>query len=96
MQRIVSTTVALLLCSFDWAEAQTQNSGDVMNSGRRMVHAVRLADGEHISIDGVMDESVWKRTATKPKAAARMKRLTTKKIRSEVKKLRRRRPPTAD
>lgn len=33
-----------------------------MSSGRRTVHAVRLADNEHVVIDGVLDEAVWKRT----------------------------------
>ena len=33
-----------------------------MNSGRRTVAAVRLADDEHITLDGVLDEPVWKRT----------------------------------
>src|SRR4029077_16553652 len=62
MQRIVRTTLALSLCSFAAAEAQTPSSSDVMNSGRRTVQAVRLAEGEHLSIDGVLDEDVWKRT----------------------------------
>src|SRR5690349_8319937 len=63
MQRIVSTTFLLSLCSFAGeAIAQTQSSDEVMNSGRRTVQAVRLAEGEHISLDGVMDEPIWKRT----------------------------------
>jgi hypothetical protein len=62
MQRIVGTTVALLLCVADPAAAR-QQSGEILNSGRRTVHAVRLAEGEHIAIDGVMDEAVWKRTS---------------------------------
>jgi hypothetical protein len=33
-----------------------------MNSGRRTVQAVRLADDEHIRLDGVLDEPVWRRT----------------------------------
>ena len=33
-----------------------------MNSGRRVVHAVRLAENEHITIDGALDEAVWRRT----------------------------------
>ena len=37
-----------------------------------------------------------KRTATKPKAGARERRLTTKKIRSDVKRSRGRRPPSDD
>lgn len=63
MQRIVTAAFALSLCLFAAeAIAQTQTTDEVMNSGRRTVHAVRLADNEHISIDGVLDESVWKRT----------------------------------
>ena len=37
-----------------------------------------------------------RRTATKPKAAAREKRLTTKKLRSDVKKTRSRKPTRED
>jgi hypothetical protein len=63
MQRIVATTFLLSLCSLAGeAEAQIQSSADVMNSGRRTVHALRLAEGEHVTVDGVMDESIWKRT----------------------------------
>ena len=64
MQRIVSTTFLLSLCSFAGeALAQSQNAEAVMNSGRRTVHAVRLAEGEQITIDGVLDERIWQRTA---------------------------------
>ena len=44
------------------AGAQGPTSSDVMNSGRRTVAAQRLADGERITLDGVLDEAVWKRT----------------------------------
>ena len=44
------------------AGAQGPTSSDVMNSGRRTVVAQRLADGERITLDGVLDEAVWKRT----------------------------------
>jgi hypothetical protein len=64
MQRIVATTFALSLWSFAAdADAQSQSSSEIMNSGRRTVQAVRLAEGERIAIDGVLDEAVWKRTA---------------------------------
>lgn len=63
MPRFVSAAVTLVLCSIAApAFAQTQNQSDVMNSGRKTVQAVRLADGEQITLDGVLDEPVWKRT----------------------------------
>lgn len=63
MQRFVSATLTLVLCALAApVDAQTQNQSDVMNSGRKTVQAVRLADDEHITLDGVLDEAVWKRT----------------------------------
>lgn len=63
MNRLVVTSVALSLCSLV-AEASAQTpSSDVMTAGRRTVQAVRIPDGEHITLDGVLDEAVWKRTA---------------------------------
>ena len=62
MQRIVTIALALSLCLADAASAQTQASAEIMNSGRRTVQAVRLADNEHITLDGVLDEAVWTRT----------------------------------
>ena len=60
MQRIVTPAVALFLCSFVAvsAFAQSQDAG----SNRPEVRAVRLVENEHITIDGVLDEAVWKRT----------------------------------
>jgi hypothetical protein len=63
MQRIVIISVALSLSlSASIATAQTQSSDDVLKSGRRTVQAVRLAEGEQVTIDGALDEAVWKRT----------------------------------
>lgn len=63
MQRIVSIPIALSLCALTvTAAAQTPNSAEVMNQGRRTVQAVRLAESERITLDGVLDEPVWKRT----------------------------------
>lgn len=63
MQRIVSAAVTLGVCALaEFAAAQTQSQSEVMNSGRRTVQAVRLAEGEQITLDGVMNEAVWKRT----------------------------------
>lgn len=63
MQRIVSAAVVLSVCLLTTpAFSQTSGTADIMNSGRRTVQAVRLADTEHITLDGVMDEPVWKRT----------------------------------
>jgi hypothetical protein len=48
------------LCPFDgFATAQTLPEA---LSGRRTVQAIRLAADERITLDGVMDEAVWKRT----------------------------------
>ncbi len=44
------------------ASSQTQSSSEIMSSGRRSVQAIRLAPDEHITLDGVLDEAVWKRT----------------------------------
>lgn len=60
MQRIVTTTAALLFCSLIGVRAFAQSQET--NSNRPEVRAVRLAEGEHITIDGVLDEAVWKRT----------------------------------
>src|SRR6186997_3599965 len=59
----VTGALALSLCSFAVpAEAQESLFAEIMNSGRRTVQAVRLAEGESITLDGVLDEAVWKRT----------------------------------
>ena len=63
MKRIVSTTLALVQCSLGGAaHAQSPSATEILNSGRRSVQAVRLAENERISLDGVLDEPVWKRT----------------------------------
>jgi hypothetical protein len=63
MNRLVVTSVALSLCSLV-AEASAQTpSSDIMSAGRRIVQAVRIPEGEHITLDGVLDEAVWRRTA---------------------------------
>lgn len=64
MKLTVISSFALSLClSVVAVSAQGQDSSDILNSGRKTVHAVRLAEGEHITLDGVLDEAVWKRTA---------------------------------
>jgi hypothetical protein len=57
-------SVALSLCLLVAVPASAQNSpaSEIMSSGRRTVQAVRLADSEQITLDGVLDEAVWKRT----------------------------------
>ena len=62
MRSKVTGALALSLCSFASAEAQTPQFSEIMSSGRKTVQAVRLADGESITLDGVLDEAVWKRT----------------------------------
>jgi len=63
MKPLVTASVALLLCLFAGASsAQTQGPAEILSSGRRIVQAVRLQDGEHITLDGSLDEAVWKRT----------------------------------
>jgi hypothetical protein len=62
MQRIASLTVALLLCPTAGSVAAQTQSDPLLNSGRPSVTAVRLGEGERITIDGVLDEAVWKRT----------------------------------
>jgi Domain of unknown function (DUF5916) len=60
----VTGALALSLCSFAVpAEAQESLFAEIMSSGRRTVQAVRLAEGESITLDGVLDEPVWKRTS---------------------------------
>ncbi|HUQ89859.1 MAG TPA: DUF5916 domain-containing protein [Vicinamibacterales bacterium] len=63
MKPFVFAALALSLCVFAVpAASQTQSSAEVMQAGRRTVQAVRLPAGEHITLDGVLDEPVWKRT----------------------------------
>ncbi|HEX6162813.1 MAG TPA: DUF5916 domain-containing protein [Vicinamibacterales bacterium] len=62
MKPIVTFAVALSLCAAAPLAAQTVRHDEVMNSGRRTVQAVRLSDTERITLDGVLDEPVWKRT----------------------------------
>ena len=64
MRSKVTGALALSLCSFAApAEAQESQFSEIMNSGRKTVQATRLAEGESITLDGVLDEAVWKRTA---------------------------------
>ena len=62
MKPIVTLAAAMLLCAAVPVAGQAGLQAEVMNSGRRTVQAVRLADGERIILDGVLDEAVWKRT----------------------------------
>src|SRR5204863_9929382 len=63
MPRIVISAFSLSLCvSALPAAAQTPVASDPLNGTRRSVQAIRLADGEHITIDGALDEAVWRRT----------------------------------
>ncbi|HYB95370.1 MAG TPA: DUF5916 domain-containing protein [Vicinamibacterales bacterium] len=63
MHPIVFILGALSLCALTQsADAQTVTTADIINAGRRSVQAVRLADSEVITLDGVMDEPVWSRT----------------------------------
>lgn len=60
MKRIVSLSFGLLLCwNANFAAAQTAETAPA----RKTVVAQRLADGERITLDGILDEAVWKRTS---------------------------------
>lgn len=61
MKRIVTAAVSLLLCPFA-PDAVAQDAAD-LTSGRRTVVAQRLANNERITVDGILDEPVWKRTS---------------------------------
>ncbi|MFN7979061.1 MAG: DUF5916 domain-containing protein [Vicinamibacterales bacterium] len=45
------------------ATAQTTGE-EILNSGRRTMTAERMRDGEHITLDGVLDEPVWGRATS--------------------------------
>jgi hypothetical protein len=63
MQTIVTLAIALSVCVVaSHASAQTQTQTELVNSDRKRIQAVRLADDERITLDGVLDEPVWKRT----------------------------------
>jgi hypothetical protein len=63
MKSAVTTACSLSLCLLAaTAAAQSTNASEIMNSGRRTVQAVRLLDSERITLDGVLDEPVWRRT----------------------------------
>src|SRR6476620_1262672 len=62
MKSVVTTAYALSWCLLA-TPARSQDKSDIMNSTRRTVRAVRLLDTERITLDGVLDEAVWKRTA---------------------------------
>ena len=47
-----------------WPVVVSAQPPDVMNSGRRVVTAERLEDGERIVLDGVLDEAVWSRATS--------------------------------
>jgi hypothetical protein len=64
MKSAVTSLSTLSLCLLAaTAAAQSTSASDVMNSGRRTVQAVRMLDTDRITLDGVLDEPVWKRTA---------------------------------
>src|SRR6478735_4315105 len=64
MKSAVTAACSLSLCLLTApAGAQSPIASDVMNSGRRSVQAVRMLESERITLDGVLDEAVWKRTA---------------------------------
>jgi hypothetical protein len=63
MKSVVFTTYALSLCLLAAVPARSQDSAQIMNSGRRTVQAVRMLDADRITLDGVLDEPVWQRTA---------------------------------
>ena len=64
MKANVTIAVALSLCSVIASPAlsQAQVPADAASPDRRRVQAVRLADSERITLDGVLDEAVWRRT----------------------------------
>ncbi|HWI18786.1 MAG TPA: DUF5916 domain-containing protein, partial [Vicinamibacterales bacterium] len=63
MKPIVTAALTLSLCTLAaTAAAQTQTQTELVNSDRKRIQAVRLADDERITLDGVLDEPVWKRT----------------------------------
>ena len=62
MSMNVTTAVALLLCSLIAPPAFAQALASSDTPERPRVRAVRLADTERITLDGVLDEAVWKRT----------------------------------
>jgi Domain of unknown function (DUF5916) len=57
---VVAAAVLVMLCACD-AHAQTPAQLEVLSSGRRTMTAERLHDGESITLDGVLDEPVWRR-----------------------------------
>jgi hypothetical protein len=61
MKHIVSAAVGLSLCLLIAPSAFAQAPSSETTT-RRSVQAVRLADTERITLDGVLDEAVWKRT----------------------------------
>ena len=57
-----SATLALLAAVACALPASAQSShADIMNSGRRVLTAERLTDGERVTLDGVLDEAAWQR-----------------------------------
>lgn len=63
MKPIVTGALALSLClPAAPAWSQTTSPSEILNAGRRTVQAIRLAPDEHITLDGRLDEAVWKRT----------------------------------
>lgn len=55
-----AVTAAVALTAFP-ASAQTPEQTEAMQSGRRTMTAERMSDDEHIVLDGVLDEPVWRR-----------------------------------
>ncbi len=54
---------SILCCLGPWAGAEAQQT-DVMNSGRRVLTAERMRDGERVLLDGILDEPAWKRATS--------------------------------
>lgn len=56
--RLLGFAIALMACLPGRALAQQD---DVMTSGRRLLTAERMREGERVTLDGVLDEPQWKR-----------------------------------
>ena len=54
-------SVHLVLALLLTASAAAAQTPDVMTSGRRTMTAERMHDGEHVVLDGILDEPVWGR-----------------------------------
>ncbi len=66
-QQVFSASAGLagLVLALATVPAAAQSSqADIMNSGRRVLTAERLADDERMVLDGVLDEPAWQRATT--------------------------------